>query len=54
MKTLLSDQLTPPGGWRTPGRVRLKPLTVETSTRAQRLLMHTICIDPLISAQLSR
>ena len=42
MKTLLSDQLTPPGGWITPGRVRLKPLTVQTSTRAQRLLMHTI------------
>lgn len=34
MTTPLLEQLTPPGGWKSPGRVRLAPLTPETSTRA--------------------
>ena len=42
MTTPLQEQLTPPGGWKSPGRVRLAPLTLETSTRAQRLLMRVI------------
>ncbi|MEK6788196.1 MAG: carboxymuconolactone decarboxylase family protein [Pseudomonadota bacterium] len=42
MTTPLLEQLTPPGGWQTPGRVRLAPLTPETSTRAQRVLMRVI------------
>lgn len=42
MTTPLQEQLTPPGGWQTPGRVRLAPLTAETSTRAQRVLMRAI------------
>lgn len=42
MKTPFAEQLTPPGGWKNPGRIRLKPLSPETSTRAQRLLMRVI------------
>lgn len=38
----IPQQLTPPGGWRTPGRVRLTPLTPATSTLAQRLLIRAI------------
>lgn len=36
------DQLTPPGGWRDPGRVRLPALTPENSTQMQRQLMHIV------------
>lgn len=42
MTTPLLEQLTPPGGWKSPGRVRLTPLTPQTSTRAQRLLMRVV------------
>jgi len=42
MTTPLQEQLTPPGGWQSPGRVRLAPLSPETSTRAQRVLMRVI------------
>lgn len=42
MSTPLNEQLTPPGGWQSPGRVRLAPLDAATSTRAQRVLMRVI------------
>lgn len=38
MTTPIEQQLTPPGGWKTPGRVRLGPLTAEQSSLGQRLL----------------
>ena len=40
--TPAAQELTPPGGWRSPGRVRLAPLTAETSTLAQRLMIRVI------------
>ena len=42
MKVVLSEQLAPLGGWRSPGRVRLAPLSSESSTRSQRMLMRVI------------
>lgn len=42
MMTPVTEQLTPSGGWQSPGRVRLAPLDAATSTRSQRLLMRVI------------
>lgn len=36
--TPLEKQLTPPGGWQTPGRVRLAPMTPEESSFGIRVL----------------
>lgn len=38
MNTPIEQQLTPPGGWRTPGRVRLGPLTPEESSLGVRFM----------------
>ena len=38
MTTPIPSQLTPPGGWRGPGRVRLGPLTASESSLGQRVL----------------
>jgi len=38
MTTPLSKQLTPPGGWLSPGRIRLGPLPVNEASRGQRML----------------
>jgi alkylhydroperoxidase family enzyme len=40
--TNLLDQLTPPGGWRSPGRVRLPPLTPDKSTQSQRQFIRLV------------
>lgn len=39
MTTPLDQQLTPPGGWRTPGHVRLEPLKSSETTAPLRLLI---------------
>lgn len=41
-KFSIDHQLTPPGGWRSPGRVRLTPLTPASSTLTQRLLLRAV------------
>lgn len=38
----IEQQLTPPGGWQSPGRVRLAPLSSETATPAQRMLIRSV------------
>ena len=38
MTTPLESQLTPPGGWRSPGRVRLGPLDAAEASLGQRVL----------------
>lgn len=38
MTTPLNEQLTPEGGWKTPGRVRLKPLTHQEANLKQRIV----------------
>lgn len=39
MSTPLNEQLTPPGGWRTPGRIRLAPLSRAEAGLKVRLLI---------------
>jgi alkylhydroperoxidase family enzyme len=36
--TPLTDQLAPPGGWRSPGRVRLPPLRADEASMSKRLI----------------
>lgn len=42
MTAPLTDQLAPPGGWRTPGRVRVPPLAADESNIAQRSMIRLI------------
>ncbi len=53
MPTPVEHQLTPPGGWQTPGRVRLGPLAPEDASLRQRLLSElTVRIGKVNAANL--
>lgn len=42
MSTPLSQQLTPPGGWLSPGRLRIPPLRPEEANLATRLIIKLV------------
>ncbi|MES2919823.1 MAG: carboxymuconolactone decarboxylase family protein [Pseudomonadota bacterium] len=42
MTTPIEQQLTPPGGWQTPGRVRIAPISTGSASPWQRLALEVI------------